>query len=149
GRDTSPSIHVPVGLLKIRAEHSWQYATEPDESRDGVVSTWRGGKVLGGSSSINGQVWTRGAPADFDRWAELGCAGWDYDSVLPYFKRIETFVDGGSRFRGGRGPLRVSRVAIRHPLTEAFVEAACQAGFELNDDLNGASQEGVSYAQVS
>ncbi|HKA04858.1 MAG TPA: GMC family oxidoreductase N-terminal domain-containing protein [Acidimicrobiales bacterium] len=147
--DTSPFIHVPAGMLQIRATDAWRYRAEPDASRGGVTDTWVGGRVLGGSSSVNGLVWTRGAPADFDEWAAVGCKGWEYATVLPYFKRIETFAGGGSEYRGDRGPQHVefSRVNVR--LTEAFVEAAQQTGFPFNPDYNGARQEGVAYSQLS
>jgi choline dehydrogenase len=149
GGDTSPFIHVPAGMLQIRARDAWRYRAEPDPSRGGVTDTWVGGKVLGGSSSVNGLFWTRGAPADFDEWAAEGCKGWDYAAVLPYFKRIETFAGGRSEYRGDRGPQHVefSRVNVR--LTEAFVEAAQQTGYPFNPDYNGARQEGVAYSQLS
>jgi len=149
GKDNSPFIRVPVGMLQIRAKDAWKYAAEPDESRPGAEDIWIGGKVLGGSSSVNGQVWTRGDPADFDAWAEDGAKGWDYDSVLPYFKRSETFAGGENEYRGGRGPLSVTYAGVRHQLTDAFIAAAQQVGHRFNEDLNGAAQEGVGHSQVS
>jgi choline dehydrogenase len=149
GEDTSPFIRIPAGMLQIRARAAWRYRAEPDSSRGGAADIWVGGKVLGGSSSVNGLVWTRGAPQDFDEWAAHGCKGWDYASVLPYFKRIETFSGSGDQYRGDRGPQHVafSRVNVR--LTEAFVEAAQQTGYPFNPDYNGARQEGVAYSQLS
>jgi choline dehydrogenase-like flavoprotein len=149
GADTSPFIHLPAGMLQIRGRHAWRYPAEPDPSRNGVADTWVGGKVLGGSSSVNGMFWTRGAPADFDEWAAHGCKGWDYASVLPCFKRLETFAVGGDEYRGDRGPQHVSFSRINVRLTEAFVEAAQQAGNPFNPDYNGARQEGVGYSQLS
>lgn len=147
--DLSPYIHVPVGIRRISLKHAWKYPAEPDASTTGPDTVWKMGRVLGGSSSINGQVWTRGAPADFDEWAKLGCTGWDYASVLPYFKKSERFVGGGDEHRGGSGPQRVSWSAMKHPLTTAFIEAAQQVGHVFNPDFNGARQEGVSHVQVS
>lgn len=149
GRDLSPFIRVPVGLMKIPAKHSWQYHAEHDDTAPDCDETWIGGRVLGGSSSVNGQVWTRGAPSDFDQWAEAGCEGWDYASVLPYFKRAETFAGGAGRFRGGNGPLHVRYTAVDHELTDAFIEAAQQVGHRFNHDMNGERPDGVCYSQVS
>ncbi|MDF3309688.1 GMC family oxidoreductase N-terminal domain-containing protein [Rhodococcus sp. T2V] len=149
GRDLSPYIHVPVGIRKISLKYAWKYPAEADASTTGPDAVWKMGRVLGGSSSVNGQVWTRGAPADFDEWAKLGCTGWDYASVLPYFKRSERFDGGEDEFRGGSGPQRVSWSAMKHPLTAAFVTAAQQVGHRFNPDFNGAEQDGVSHVQVS
>ncbi len=149
GDDISPFIRLPAGMLQIRAKDVWRYPAEPDPSRKGAVNVWAGGKVLGGSSSVNGMVWTRGDPADLAQWAALGCTGWDYRSALPYFKRSERFVGGGNEYRGDRGPVRVSFSGMNHRLTDAFVDAAQQVGHRFNPDLNGATQQGVSYAQVS
>jgi choline dehydrogenase len=149
GGDLSPYIHVPVGIRRISLKHAWKYPAEPDPSTTGPDPVWKMGRVLGGSSSVNGQVWTRGAPADFDEWAKLGCTGWDYASVLPYFKKSERFVGGESEYRGGSGPQRVSWSAMKHPLTTAFIKAAQQVGHVFNPDFNGAQQEGVSHVQVS
>jgi choline dehydrogenase len=150
GEDRSPYIRIPAGFpLMDPEEFNWRYTAEPDPSRNGIVEHWGGGKVLGGSSSINGQVWTRGNRADYDEWASLGCEGWDYASVLPYFMRAETFRGGSGQFRGRRGPLHVSYPRFDHPITEAFIAAAQQAGLPFNEDYNGAVQEGVGYGQLS
>jgi choline dehydrogenase len=149
GEDWSPFIRVPAGVLQIGGKHGWKYPIDPDESRNDVRDTWMSGKVIGGSSSVNGQVWTRGDPGDFDEWAALGCTGWDFESVLPYFKRAETFVDGADSYRGGSGPVHVSWPGVEDALTEAFVEAAQQAGHRFNADYNASRQDGVGYAQVS
>jgi choline dehydrogenase len=149
GEDWSPYIRVPAGVLQVPRKYGWYYPMDPDPSRNDKRETWFGGKVLGGSSSVNGQIWTRGDRADFDQWAALGCKGWDYDSVLPYFKRAETFEGGADSYRGGDGPLHVSFSRASHPLADAFVKAAQQAGLPLNRDYNAASTGGVAYTQVS
>jgi choline dehydrogenase len=130
-------------------ELTWAYMDEPDPTRNGRRTFYFGGRVLGGGSSINGMVWVRGHRRDFDRWAELGCHGWDYENVLPYFKRAETFRRGDPAFRGTGGPQTVSRVEAPHVVTDAFVAAADKAGHAFVDDYNGEKQEGVSYGQAS
>ena len=150
GEDRSPYIRIPAGFpLMDPQEFNWRYTAEPDPSRNGIVEHWGGGKVVGGSSSINGQVWTRGNRADYDEWASLGCDGWDYANVLPYFRRAERFGGGSAQFRGRRGPLHVSYPRFDHPITDAFIAAAQQAGLPFNEDYNGAVQEGVGYGQLS
>ncbi|MET0828994.1 MAG: GMC family oxidoreductase N-terminal domain-containing protein [Microbacterium sp.] len=149
GNDFSPYIHLPVGIRQLTMKHAWKYPAEHDPSRTGPDMTWKMGKVLGGSSSINGQVWTRGDAGDYDGWAAGGATAWGYDDVLPYFKRSEHFVGGESRYRGGNGPLRVSWSSVDHPLTSAFIGAAQQVGHPYNEDFNGPVQDGVSRVQVS
>jgi choline dehydrogenase-like flavoprotein len=150
GEDRTPAIRIPAGFALLDPErYNWRYTAEPDSSRNGIVEHWGGGKVIGGSSSINGQVWTRGNRADYDHWASLGCEGWDYANVLPYFMRAETFRGGSSQYRGRRGPLHVSYPRFDHPITDAFIVAAQQAGLPFNEDYNGAVQEGVGYGQLS
>jgi choline dehydrogenase len=150
GEDWSPYIRIPAGFPRMDPEvYNWRYTAEPDSSRNGIVEHWGGGKVIGGSSSINGQVWTRGNRADYDEWASLGCAGWDYANVLPYFRRAERFGGGSAEYRGRRGPLHVSYPRFDHPITEGFIAAAQQAGLPFNEDYNGAVQEGVGYGQLS
>jgi choline dehydrogenase len=127
----------------------WNYPAEPDASRNGFADTWPGGKLLGGGSSVNAMVWVRGNRADFDNWASLGCEGWDYASVLPYFSRAEDWEGGRDEYRGTGGPQRVSRMRISNKLIPAFVSAAQQSGLPLNEDYNAASQLGVAYGQVS
>jgi choline dehydrogenase len=150
GEDRSPYIRIPAGFPRMDPEEfNWRYTADPDPSRNGIVEHWGGGKVVGGSSSINGQVWTRGNRADYDEWATLGCAGWDYASVLPYFMRAETFCGGSGQFRGRRGPLQVSYPRFDHAITDAFIAAAQQSGLPFNEDYNGAVQDGVGYGQLS
>jgi choline dehydrogenase len=150
GDDTNRWIHIPLGFGKTFADPSvnWCYETEPDAGAAGRKVFWPRGKVLGGSSSINGMVYIRGQAEDFDHWRQLGNAGWSFDDVLPYFKRAESNVRGSDRFRGSGGPLAVSDVE-KHPIAEAFIEAAMDLGFPRNDDFNGAAQDGVGYHQTT
>jgi choline dehydrogenase len=148
GDDTNRWIHIPLGFGKTFADPSvnWCYETEADASGRKVF--WPRGKVLGGSSSINGMVYIRGQAEDFDHWRQLGNTGWSFDDVLPYFKRAEHNVRGSDGFRGTGGPLCVSDVE-KHPIAEAFIEAAMALGFPRNDDFNGAAQDGVGYHQTT
>jgi choline dehydrogenase len=151
-KDTNPMIHIPAGGRSLLRHPviNWNYGTEPEKGSGGRSIYWPRGKVLGGSSSINGMVYVRGNAADFDGWAQMGCRGWSYDDVLPYFIKSETFHgDGDEAFRGRGGPLQVQPYRSVLPLTHMFVEAAKQAGFPVNDDYNGAAQDGVSYAQMT
>ena len=130
--------------------YDWKYTTEPDPTRDGIVEGWPRGRVPGGSSAINGMIFIRGAAEDFDQWEALGNRGWGWDSVLPYFRRMETAdQDKDNSFRGGMGPQRVSALRYRHPTAEAFIESAVSLGIPLNPDLNGKSHEGVAWNQGS
>ena len=150
GEDTNRWIHIPLGFGKTFADPSvnWCYETEPDAGAAGRKVFWPRGKVLGGSSSINGMVYIRGQHEDFDHWRQLGNTGWSFDDVLPYFKRAESNVRGGDNFRGAGGPLCVSDVE-KHPIAEAFIESAMALGFPRNDDFNGAAQDGVGYHQTT
>ena len=147
--DRSPYIHIPAGLAKLRGLH-WGYMGEPDPSKfDATGPPWGAGKVLGGGSSVNGMVWVRGNHADFDEWAELGCGGWDFPGVLPYFKRAESFEGGADTYRGGDGPTRVCPQRVSHRLTDAFIQAAQNCGYASNPDYNGERQEGVGVCQTN
>ncbi len=152
GRDTYPLIHIPAGVghLLYNPAYNWMYASEPEEGTYGRPIHTPRGKVLGGSSSINGMLYVRGNPADFNGWAQLGCRGWSYDDVLPLFRRAETYAgDGDPAYRGKSGPLKVEDYRTILPLTHLFVKAAQEAGFAYTPDLNGAKQEGVGYAQMT
>jgi choline dehydrogenase len=151
GWDWSPVVRVPAGEVKaiMSARYNWGYMAEPDASRGGRRDMWPGGRVLGGGSSINGMMYVRGNRHDYDRWAELGNGGWDYESVLPYFKRSETNENGADHYRGGSGPLAVSNSRARHPLTDVFVRAGVEVGLTHNLDSNGATQEGVGLIQAT
>jgi choline dehydrogenase len=150
GDDTNRWIHIPLGFGKTFADPSvnWCYETEPDPGANNRRVFWPRGKVLGGSSSINGMVYIRGQAEDFDHWRQLGNTGWSFDDVLPYFKRAEHQVRGGDQFHGSGGPLCVSDVE-RHPIAEAFIDSTMALGYERNDDFNGAGQDGVGYHQTT
>jgi choline dehydrogenase len=150
GADTDRWIHIPLGFGKTFADPAvnWCYETEPDPGAAGRRVFWPRGKVLGGSSSINGMVYIRGQAEDFDHWRQLGNTGWSFADVLPYFKRAEHQTRGADAFHGTGGPLCVSDVEP-HPLCEAFIRAAGEAGIARNDDFNGSTQEGVGYHQTT
>ncbi len=150
GFDWHPYIHVPGLTMKAcqLPRIMWGFRTEPDPSRKGAEGLFMGGRVLGGSSSVNGVVWVRGHPGDFDRWAELGCDGWDWSSVEPYFRRAETF-ERPAQGRASGGPVRVGMVRARHLITDAFVQAGEAAGHRFTADYNGERQEGVGYGQAN
>ena len=151
-RDWHPMIHIPAGVLKLLHHPvvNWNYSSAPETGTEGRSIHWPRGKVLGGSSSINGMLYVRGNPADFDGWAQMGCRGWSFDDVLPYFRKSEHYVQGGdAEYRGKGGPLRVEDYRTILPLTHRFVEAAQQVGFPFSSDLNGKMQEGVGYSQMT
>lgn len=149
GRDINPWIHVPVGYFKTMHNPAtdWCYKTEPDIGIACRSLQWPRGKVLGGSSSLNGLLYVRGQHADYDRWAALGNQGWSYRDVLPYFKKSEDQERGANAYHGVGGPLKVSDLRLRRPIADYFIEAATQCGIPRNDDCNGAEQEGVGYFQ--
>ena len=150
GEDKNRWIHIPLGFGKTFADPSvnWCYETEPDPGAADRRVYWPRGKVLGGSSSINGMVYIRGQAEDLDHWRQLGNSGWSFEDVLPYFRRSEHQVRGADRFHGTGGPLSVSDVA-QHPICEAFIAATTELGFPRNDDFNGASQDGAGYHQTT
>jgi choline dehydrogenase len=149
GTDSNPWIHIPVGYFKTMhdPELDWCYSTEPDDAVAGRRIDWPRGKVLGGSSSLNGLLYVRGQHQDYDRWAELGNAGWRFSDVLPYFKKSEDQEHGASAYHGVGGPLKVSDLRLRRPIADHFIAAAQETGIPFNDDYNGATQEGVGYFQ--
>ena len=148
-RDTYPWIHIPLGYHKTfnNPKVNWMFDSEPEPELNNRVMYQPRGKVLGGTSSINGMVYMRGNAADYDEWRQRGCEGWDYDSVLPYFRRAEDNVRGPDEFHGTGGPLKVSDHRWQPTLAKAMHEAAVQAGIPANPDFNGATQEGVGYYQ--
>jgi choline dehydrogenase len=150
-RDRHFWIHVPLGYGRLfkDARVNWLYATEPEPELNGRVIFQPRGKVLGGSSSINGLLYVRGQPEDFDHWRQLGNAGWGFDDVLPYFRRSEHQARGESTLHGVGGPLCVSDATEPHELCDAFIAAAGQAGIPGNDDFNGPVQEGAGYFQTT
>lgn len=151
GKDTSPMIHIPVGYAKTLKDPkvNWLYETEVDPTSGDRPHVWPRGKVLGGSSSINGLLYVRGQSADYDNWAQSGCTGWSHADVLPYFKRAEGNERLKDDLHGTDGPLNVSDITEHHPVSDAVIAAGVEAGLPFNDDVNGASQDGISYFQLT
>jgi choline dehydrogenase len=151
GHDRRLWIHIPLGYGKMFADArvNWLYNSEPEPELNNRSIIQPRGKVLGGSSSINGLLYLRGQPGDYDHWRQLGNTGWSFDDVLPYFRRAEDQERGEDELHGVGGPLAVSNVCEPHPLCEAFIESVQQAGFPRNDDFNGPSQEGAGYFQLT
>lgn len=151
-KDSHPWIHIPAGILRLlhHPTLNWNFASQPEPGTNGRAIHWPRGKTLGGSSSINGMLYVRGNPADFDGWSQMGARGWSFDDVLPYFRKSENYVQGGdANFRGKGGELQVEDYRTILPLTHAFVAAAQQAGHAFRRDLNGEEQEGVGYSQMT
>lgn len=149
GSDAGPFIQMPAALaypMNMR-RYEWGYTGEPEPHLNNRVMIAPRGKVIGGSSSINGMVYVRGHAEDFNRWEELGAQGWAYADVLPYFKRMETSHGGRQGWRGEDGPLHVRRGSAVNPLFSAFIEAGQQAGFEATDDYNGEKGEGFGLME--
>ncbi|MCE9659730.1 MAG: choline dehydrogenase [Burkholderiales bacterium] len=149
--DRNPWIHVPGGIFKLinNPAVDWCYQTEPEPGLNGRRMGLPSGRVLGGSSSINGMIYVRGQRRDYDGWRELGNRGWSYDELLPYFRRSEDQGRGADAFHGAGGPLAVSDPRFRFPVVDAFVAAAQEAGLPRNPDFNGAAQEGVGLYQLT
>lgn len=150
-RDFHPFIHMPAGIAKIASNKgvNWNYTTVPEAQLNGRTLWWPRGKVLGGSSSINAMCYVRGVPADYDDWAAAGAYGWDWASVLPYFKRAERNSRGDDALHSSHGPLYVSDLRYTNPLSQVFIDAAQQAGHAANRDFNGPQQEGFGFYQVT
>lgn len=142
---------IPAGQMKAfpRPDMNWLFTAEPDPSRESRVDLWPAGRIIGGGSAINGMMYVRGHRWDYDHWADLGNSGWSYSDVKPFFQRLESSDVGTPDSRGFDGPQPVNRVAVSHPLTDAFIEAAREAGIPFNPDLNGDNQEGVGYCQAT
>src|SRR5215467_12072906 len=152
GRASHPYSRFPVsfGLLIDNARANWRYESEPEPGTANRVIPVPRGKMLGGSSAINGLVWVRGQPLDYDTWAQMGARGWSWQEVAPIFTRIECYESGNGRNgRGTTGPLRVTEVPDQNPLYEALFKSAVAAGFKVNRDYNGEDQEGVVKTQAS
>ena len=151
GRDSTPWIHIPVGYFKTMGNPvtDWCYYTEPDPGLNGRSIAWPRGRVLGGSSSINGLLYVRGQRQDFDHWRQLGNTGWGWDDVMPYFKRAENWEGEAGDVRGKVGPLNVSKSQLSRDVIDAWGEAAIAAGYKRNPDYNGADQEGVGMFQMT
>ncbi len=151
GPDRSPWIHIPLGYGKhfTNPKVNWLYSNEPDDAVGGRRIPNPRGKVLGGSSSINGLVYVRGQREDYDHWRQLGNEGWSYDDVLPYFRKSEDQERGESEWHGAGGPLSVSDARTRHELCDAFIDSAAACGFPRTDDFNGPNHEGFGYMQLT
>ncbi|WP_137699906.1 GMC family oxidoreductase [Marimonas lutisalis] len=149
GEDRNPWIHIPLGYGKLfrNPRLNWCYDGVPEEALNGRTVYHPRGKVLGGSSSVNGLLYVRGQKQDFDAWAQTGLTDWGFDGVLPYFKRSEANENGGDEWRGGDGPQPVSNATAPHPLCDAYIDACRAYGLPDNPDFNGATQEGTGYYQ--
>ncbi|MEL7937078.1 MULTISPECIES: GMC family oxidoreductase [Pseudomonas] len=148
--DRSPLVHAPAGIAAILPTHhvNWAFDTVPQAGLGGRIGYQPRGKVLGGSSSINGMIYIRGHHSDFDDWAALGNPGWSFAEVLPYFRKSERHHGGGCEYHGGQGELYVGQVNA-HVASHAFIEAGLHAGHRYNEDFNGAEQEGVGHYEVT
>ena len=149
GRDWSPYIHIPAGFMKLldHPKLTWGYHAEPDPGTAGRAILYPRGRVLGGSSSINGLIYVRGQPEDFDHWAQLGNRGWSWDDVLSYFKKAENWEGEANEWRGKGGPLFTSRMTDIPPLCRAAIEAGQQIGLEYREDVNSLPHGGIGYCQ--
>ncbi|MFC7225804.1 choline dehydrogenase [Salinirubellus salinus] len=148
--DEKREIHIPAGFPELfKSEVDWEYYTEPQEHAADRRLYWPRGKTLGGCSSTNAMIYIRGHQWDYDHWAELGNEGWDYASMLEYFERAENFEPAGSPYHGLGGPLNVTEPTSPRPVSRAFVRAATQAGYDRNDDFNGADQEGFGLYHLT
>lgn len=152
GKDWNPWIHIPVGYFKTMGNPNtdWCYRAQSDPGLNGRAIPWPRGRVLGGSSSINGLLYVRGQAQDYDHWRQLGNAGWGWDDVLPLFKKAESWTgDVVNNDRGFDGPLKVSPTRLSREVVDKWVDAAVAAGYSRNPDYNGADQEGVGYFQLT
>lgn len=149
GNDSNPWIHVPMGYPKVYADpaFNWMYESEPEPGLMGRRLYQPRGKVLGGTSAINGMVYMRGNPADYHEWRRRGCIGWDWDGVLPYFKKAEDQENGANAFHGVGGPMRVSSYPRRMEIATQWIRAAIEAGLPAKDDFNDGQQDGAGYWQ--
>ena len=151
GRDTNPWIHIPAGYYRnvLNPKITWQFSSGPEPQLGDRVINWPRGRVLGGTSAINGLLYVRGQARDFDIWRQFGNAGWSYSDVLPYFKRAEHQERGADDLHGADGPLGVSDVHMDNPVCDAFVKSCIADGIPYTRDFNGPSQEGVGYYQLT
>ncbi len=149
--DRNPWIHIPMGFarLYVTQKFDWNYQTEAEPELNGRSVYWPRGKVIGGSGSVNGLVFLRGSPRDYDRWAQSGARGWSYDECLPAFRKMETFAGPASEFRGKDGPMQVAEVPEPTQGCRAFVDACMALGFPRNKDVNGEWYEGVTPNQLN
>ncbi|MDP2801860.1 MAG: choline dehydrogenase [Phreatobacter sp.] len=147
GWDRDPTLHIPGAIVRnvTNPKFNWGYKTEPQAHLNNRQLVWPRGRLIGGSSSINGMIYIRGHARDYDVWRQLGCTGWGYDDVLPYFRKAETSARGGDTYHGDAGPLKVMRGEPGTPVCSAFVEAAVAAGYVRSDDFNAVEQEGFGH----
>jgi choline dehydrogenase len=150
GRDRHPLYHLPAGFAKMtKGIGSWGWQTVPQKHMLNMVIRFTQAKVIGGGSSINAQIYTRGNALDYDEWRQMGCTGWGYDDVLPWFRKAEDNDTHDNRYHGTGGPLGVSQPRAPLPICEAYFRAAGEIGIPRNYDLTGESQEGVGYYQLT
>ncbi|MGJ3261030.1 MAG: GMC family oxidoreductase [Rhodospirillales bacterium] len=151
GEDRNPWIHIPAGYVKTMVDPSinWLFETKPDANTNDRAIPVPRGKVLGGSSAINGMLYVRGQAADYDTWAQMGCRGWSYSDVLPYFKRSENREQGADEYHGTGGPLNVTETTVKYDTLDKVIQSAGELGYPMNVDYNGADQEGFAYFQVT
>ena len=151
GKDYNPWIHIPAGFVKTMADPSvnWLFETKPQDGTGNRPIPIPRGKVIGGSSSINGMLYVRGQPADYDVWAQMGCTGWSYKDVLPYFKKSENWECGGNRYRGEGGPLNVAETRNRYDILDKVIKAGSSLGYVPEHDYNSGSQAGFFYYQLT
>ncbi len=151
GKDTYPGSTFPLGYAKtfVNPRVNWMFDSEPETNLNDRIMYQPRGKVLGGTSSINGMVYMRGNHADYDEWRQRGCEGWDWESVLPYFRKAEDNARGADEFHGSGGPLHVSDQPYKWRIAERMLQACIEAGIPPNPDFNGAKQEGCGYYQTT
>ena len=150
GRDRHPLYHLPAGFAKMtRGIGSWGWSTVPQRHMGNMVIRYTQARVIGGGSSINAQIYTRGNALDYDEWRQMGCAGWSYEDVLPYFRKAEDNDTFDNRYHGKGGPLGVSQPRAPLPICEAYFAAAAELGIPRNHDMTGAEQDGVGYYQLT
>ena len=151
GEDTNPWIHIPLGYARTfcDARVNWMFDSEPEPNLHNRIMYQPRGKVLGGTSSINGMIYMRGNHRDYDEWRQRGCEGWDWNSVLPYFRHAEDNESGANEYHGVGGPLRVSNQPYEWEIAKVLLQACVEAGIKRNPDFNGAEQEGCGYYQTT
>ena len=150
GGDRHPFYHLPAGFAKMtKGIGAWGWETTPQRHMKDRVFNYTQAKVIGGGSAINAQIYTRGNAQDYDEWRQLGCDGWSYEDVLPYFRKAEDNDTYDNRYHGKGGPLGVSKPAAPLPICEAYFEAAAAAGIPFNEDINGEVQDGATYYQLT
>ena len=151
GSDRNITISMPAALPFVyqNKKIGWGYESGPEPHLDGKTIDEKAGKIIGGTTSINAMIFNRGNPLDYEGWADEGLPDWSYAHCLPYFRKMETFAGGADEWRGGEGPLFISRCKAEHKLYDAFLRGGEQAGFEITPDHNGQKQEGVHVAQAA